>query len=358
MKVRWLCNRDPFGGRAGGAEKTLLTVCRYLAAEGFDVDICAPAERALGRSQLEKRLSITRLPSIVAVHLHALRSGDQSDVTVADLAHGLPWITGVGSSRHTIAFFRHLHRRTLSGQVGVGTRLIVGGIESTYPMLYHNSVFVTESQSSEEDLVRLGVRASVISRVPPGVDTALFRPGRKTDDPSLVYFGGLRAYKRPEHAVLVLRKVLEAGIAARLTIVGDGPSVPLLKQIVFNHGLNDSVTFTGRITEAEVALIISAAWLNLHCSTAEGWCLSAMEAAASGVPTVGYRVPGLRDSVAEGRSGILVKDGDFEALGQAAIQVLTSNSSWTERCVDHASHYSWAETGQNWARVVRSVGAG
>jgi predicted O-methyltransferase YrrM len=53
-------------------------------------------------------------------------------------------------------------------------------------------------------------------------------------------------------------------------------------------------------------------------SSAEGWCLSVMEAAASGTPTVALAIGGLPESIDDGRTGLLAQDAEEMAgkLGQ------------------------------------------
>jgi glycosyltransferase involved in cell wall biosynthesis len=56
------------------------------------------------------------------------------------------------------------------------------------------------------------------------------------------------------------------------------------------------------------------AWIGAQTSTIEGWGLGVIEAAACGTPTVASDSPGLRESVRDGETGILVPHGDVEAL--------------------------------------------
>jgi len=53
----------------------------------------------------------------------------------------------------------------------------------------------------------------------------------------------------------------------------------------------------GHVSEQRKRELYQRAWLNITASSAEGWGLSVMEAAACGTPSIGYDVPGLRDSV-------------------------------------------------------------
>ena len=97
-------------------------------------------------------------------------------------------------------------------------------------------------------------------------------------EPRLLYLGRLKQYKRIE----LLLDVLEAIPGAHLDIAGEGDHRPAIEAEIAARGLGDRVTLHGHVSEAEKAALLSRAWVNLTASSAEGWCLTVMEAAAYG----------------------------------------------------------------------------
>ncbi len=134
------------------------------------------------------------------------------------------------------------------------------------------------------------VGATNVVHAPLGVDLSLFHPdargGRPTadaDDLHLVCVGRLSREKRPDVAVAALRHLLDAGVRARLTLVGDGPSRPRLVEAA--DGL--PVTFTGHLRErVGVAVLLAQADVALAPGPHETFGLSALEALACGTPVV------------------------------------------------------------------------
>ena len=134
------------------------------------------------------------------------------------------------------------------------------------------------------------VGATNVVHAPLGVDLSLFHPdargGRPTtgaDDLHLVCVGRLSREKRPDIAVAALRHLLDAGVRARLTLVGDGPSRPRLVEAA--DGL--PVTFTGHLRErVGVAVLLAQADVALAPGPHETFGLSALEALACGTPVV------------------------------------------------------------------------
>ncbi len=72
------------------------------------------------------------------------------------------------------------------------------------------------------------------------------------------------------------------------------------------------VVFAGRVSEQEKHRLLCAAWLLMHPALIEGWGIVVAEAAIRGTPAVAFDVPGLRDSVVHGQTGMLVQtEGQF-----------------------------------------------
>jgi len=351
MRVLWLNHRDIENPASGGAERTIFEISRRLTVAGCQVHLVScgwPGSRP--HSDVEG-VHIDRFPGYVGPHLilpRLLHTPDRPDIVVDDLAHVVPWGSPLLSSIPGAVVFRHLHARTLSGQVGPAASWILKRIERSYPIVYRSWPFVTETRRSVLDLVHMGIPESRCRIIRPGVDTDLFKPGAKTTHPLIVYFGGLRPYKRPDHAVKAFARLRSSHADYRMVVIGSGPSLIELRELSSSLGIRDSLTFLGRIETERLADILSTAWVNLHCSTAEGWGSSVLEAAAAGVATVAYRVPGLIESVSEGESGLLVEDNQVERLAAGVEEIVANVSGWSRSSRKHAEQYDWGKATSSW----------
>jgi len=361
MRILWLAHRDPQSPRSGGAEKTIFEISRRLVARGHSISlVTASWAGAPPRSEL-LGLSIRRYPGVIGPHL-ALpsllkreKNGSRPDVIVEDLAHAVPWFSGYLSDLPTIAFFRHLHSRTLPGQVSPPLVALLTWVERQYPRIFPRGIFVAPSPSARNDLVRLGVDPRRIVVIGYGVDDSFFPRGPKSPQPTMIYFAGMRRYKRPEHAILALQGLLARGLNIRLTMVGTGPVVEELKNAVQRLGLQNRVDFTGRLGIEPLARRVSESWVHVQTSVAEGWGLTVEEATRCGTPTVAYDVPGIIDSVTDGANGVLVPDGDVSALVSAVQRVITDREAWQERCLSTPSSTSWDKVADEWETLLIKV---
>ena len=113
----------------------------------------------------------------------------------------------------------------------------------------------------------------------------------------------------------------ERGCAVRLDIAGEGDDRERLAGLVRRLGLQDAVRLLGFVPEGETRQLLRRAWAVVLPSAKEGWGISNVEAAACGTPAVASDRPGLRDSVRDGETGLLVPYGDAAALAVALMRL-------------------------------------
>ncbi|MCT2086811.1 glycosyltransferase [Microbacterium enclense] len=136
----------------------------------------------------------------------------------------------------------------------------------------------------------------------------------------VVVLGRLAPGKRVDHAIRAFARVVAERPGARLELWGAGPGREALAELIADLGLGDAVALRG-VTHDPGAVLDSAA-VYLTTSAFEGQGLALGEALAHGVPAVAYDIRyGPRDLLANG-GGILVPDGDEDALAAALTRVL------------------------------------
>lgn len=217
---------------------------------------------------------------------------------------------------------------------------------------YRRIPTVTVSESTRKDLAGLGFETVFV--VGEGLN---FKPSKELAEkegyPVVVYAGRLKKAKRPDHAVKAFEIVRRAVPNAELWIIGDGYFRDKLMSIAC-----EGVRFFGSLSNEERRNLIKKAWVLVNPSVREGFGLSVVEANALGVPCVAYDVAGLRDSIIEGETGVLVRSGDVEALAEAVVQVLTSDTlriKLSEKALAYSRSFSWDEVADEFMKVVRTV---
>jgi colanic acid/amylovoran biosynthesis glycosyltransferase len=125
-----------------------------------------------------------------------------------------------------------------------------------------------------------------------------------------------------EFLLQALSILIQKNHNVRLRIAGDGPSRFALENACRTLGIMDRVQFLGSLNEQSLTDELSSSDLFVLPSLAEGVPVSVMEAMAVGVPVIATNVAGTSELVEHGRTGLLVRPTDSEALSNAIIEMI------------------------------------
>jgi glycosyltransferase involved in cell wall biosynthesis len=211
-------------------------------------------------------------------------------------------------------------------------------LENRWLKNYVDVFTVTVSESTKQDLVDLGFKKVLI--VPEGVNVKpMDVVPEKEKIPIVAYVGRLKRAKRPDHAVKAFKIIKEKIPEAELWIIGDGYFRKDLESISF-----DGIKFFDSLPNRWRRELLKRAWVLVNPSVREGFGLNVIEANAFGTPCVAYDVPGLRDSVKNGETGLLVKSGDIKALADEIVRILSDEKlrkRLSQRALNYAKQFNW-----------------
>ena len=132
--------------------------------------------------------------------------------------------------------------------------------------------------------------------------------------------------------------------AARMSVAGSGSERERLTRLAEELGLNNAVTFTGRLENERMAELYRGADLMLNSSLVDNMPNSLLEAMASGVPIVSTNAGGIPHLVEHGRTALLVPIGDAAAMADAAIRLFRDHEladNMRAAGLDTVKQYEW-----------------
>ena len=178
-----------------------------------------------------------------------------------------------------------------------------------------------------------------------GAPIPAYGPGsaRQNDQetPRLIFVGHLDPGKRPDWFIDVVQGLRERGRNFTAAMVGDGPLQESLRPRVEAAGIE----MLGRRDDVPDLLASSDVFVFTSLPPGEGMPGVLIEAGLTGLPIVSTRVPGARDVIEEGVTGILVdtddKQGLIDAVDRLVIDGPLRVRRWVfgrERDVSSTSH--------------------
>ena len=365
MKILFFNWRDITHPQAGGCELNLHEIAKRLVEQGHDVTLFCGAYEACNPYEYVDGIEVIRKGGKYSVYVFAFLTyisflrKRKYDVVVDDI-NGIPFFTMLYVGRPKIAVLHHLVKNIFSKELPFMFRPIGYTAEWLIPKLYRNIVFVTVSKSSKEEMIEAGIPRDHIEIIHNGI-TSMYTPNweLKTPYPHILYVGRLKKYKQMDHllhAVSFLRKSIPQ---VRLSIVGTGDNEEDLKQLAKKLHIDDIVTFHGFVMEEEKLRLIQSAWVFVTPSSKEGWGLTVIEANACGTPAIAYNVQGLRDSILDGETGLLVQQNrGFERLAEVVTEFLENTKLRQElstKAVEWSKRFSWDNCAREFLQLLQEV---
>lgn len=273
---------------------------------------------------------------------------------VVDEVNTIPFFTPLWSDVPSVMFIHQLAREVWWYESKFPVNVIGYAAEPRYLGVYCDSPVMTVSASTRDDLRRLGFKGS-ITIIPEGIELMPDMPMSRPAEPNFLYVGRLAPSKRIEHIVRALALFRKATGHGTLCLAGSGPDQyqRALARLARRVNVDQSVTFCGRVTPLEKHRLMNEASALLMTSVREGWGLVVSEANSCGTPAIVYDVAGLRDSVRNEVTGLVVPPDQLN-LCKAMMRLVSDENLYT-RLATEARRWANGLSFDESARVVESA---
>jgi len=210
--------------------------------------------------------------------------------------------------------------------------------------------FIAPTQQIAKELMETGVRTMRIAIIPNGVDTEYLSPmdreGKRAAKCArgleglniALCLGRLDPHKNIPLLIDAWSKVHERRRDWRLWIIGSGPLEGVIKNLIRERGVGDSISLVSGVSPDRVKEYLEIGDLLVHPSRFEGLSNAIMEGMACGLPVIASRIPGNQELVRDRVNGLLFDPGDAADLA---------------RCLDASFAHEeerirWGANGRNW----------
>lgn len=286
----------------------------------------------------------TIAPDAVVVNLPTIERG-QAVVDAADLVVPSPPVWG----------FLHLTQKPsiIGAQLGRFRDLMVPALLRRF-----DGLFTVSTHGAGDIAARYHTRPPVVLYPPISLEppsSSGNRKARRAEEnlPEKFLLGMVGRvqihHKGHDAALRLLRRLVDAGQAVHLVVVGDGPDMVPVQTLARELQIFGNVSFLGWRQDA--GELIPLLDLVIMPSRYEGMPLVALQAAAARVPVVGYAVGGLSELLPP---EFTVPPGDETALTAATSAVIAGSLQWpTEELAQRAA--GWSDPAAAAERVLAAL---
>jgi D-inositol-3-phosphate glycosyltransferase len=342
----------------GDPSRRVLSLARALAENDQDVTVYARRESAGRGHEIRipgvsvelvdagprRRLSGEMLLPHIA--LFADQLADRWRSGAPDVAHAHFWTSGVAAVaaarglripvvvtlNSLAAEARPGHRRPPAGAEGNGARQ---RMEAS--LIRSAQAVLADGTDEAASLARLtasprGVPSAPVRVIPPGVDTAMFRPdgpaAARRDRPRLLMVAPPGDQQELATALTALAELPDAelvvaGGPARSRLRRD-PGYRALTELAGRLGVADRLTCTGAVREADMPALMRSADVLVHLAADRAFATVPVEAMACGTPVIAAAAGALPDTVIHDNTGFLVSPASPAQLVRRIRQLLAN----------------------------------
>ena len=99
-------------------------------------------------------------------------------------------------------------------------------------------------------------------------------------------------------------------------------------------------------------------WFLVNPSIREGFGLNIIEANACGTPCIAYDVPGLKDSILDYKTGVLVNPQNVNSLAVMIKKLILDNElryKLSKNAIKYSTQFDWDKTAQDIFRIFKKI---
>lgn len=354
----------------GGAEIIVYELAKRLVKHGHNVSLFCRQFIFSEKDEIIDGVKIVRRGNLISMYINAVIyfwSLRKKPDIVIDMSNTIYWQTPLwvkGSKR--IAYLNQMANEVFDYEFPKVVAFFGKMFERIQYLSYRNTPFITYSKSTKDDLISMGIPPKNINIFSLGVDHERYKPGEKVDYPLFLCVSRLVKMKRTELVVQAMKIVCEKHPSAKLAIVGygyDRKRLELLRNYlkleknVFFH--DEDILFFGKNIKDQKIKIMQAAWALIFPSVKEGWGMTVTECAACGTPTIATDVSGLRDSVVNGKTGILVsKNPTPVEISREMIRLIEDKKlrkRMSLNAISWAKKFTWERSYREFSKIIKST---
>lgn len=388
------------GKETGGMNIYVLELSKQLALLGYVVDVITRSQdanitpivqvtpnfrvihlKAGPERPIPKDILIDFLPEFIR-SCRMLIDKEHSNYDIIDAHYYLSGIIGLEIQAllrkkvpmimtfHTLALMKNLVARSTNEQESQAR------IDAEMSLMNKSDAIITPSDSDKQYLIYLySSNESKIYKVPPGVNTSLFKPMDKQvaknhipankNKKIILYVGRIEPLKGIDVLLYAFKILISQQLSMPISLMIIGGDItqqsttwsPLLKHLEqLRHILRISaqVTFIGQLPQHELLYYYNASDVVVMPSHYESFGMAAAEAMACGIPVITTNVTGISNLIDESRSTLVTSVNNPLLLASQIKNLLTDEKLYDQikkNSLENVQHLTW----KNVAKQIGSI---
>jgi glycosyltransferase involved in cell wall biosynthesis len=353
MNILILNWRDVAHPKSGGAELVTMEHAKGWIRLGHSVTWITAGYKGAKHNEIVENVRFVRRAGSQTIYLYVpiflLLHAHEFDLIV-DEVHGFPFYSPLFTRKPVIVFIHEIAGEIWDFMFPFPKNIIGKLLEKWYFLLYRKSLFWTDAPSTVDELVSRGIPKKQCYAIPCPIVGKIqdYRGIKKEKNPTYVFISRVVRMKGIEEVIKAFSFIAREQSDAALWIIGGGEDTYIeeLKRMAKEYGVINNVIFYKQVSQQKKYDLLARAHILLHASVKEGWGLVVLEAASVKTPAVVYNVPGLKDVVKNGKTGIVIQDNSPQEMARQAVLLITDKRKYAQfqkTGFNRVMSFSWKE---------------
>jgi len=350
MKILWLTWKDRKNPHAGGAEIVGHELAKRLVCDGHEVIIITSRFKNSKAEEIIDGYKVVRVGNRFTIYWQAFSYYTKNlkgwaDIVI-DEVNTIPFFAKFYVKEKNILFIHQLCREIWFYEMFFPFSLVGYLVECVNLWLLSDKEVITVSESTKKDLKKFGFKAENIKIIGEGIEIEPVKnleQIKKYDNFTILSLGTIRGMKRTLDIVKAFEIAKEKITTLKLILAGDS-SLPYGQKVlkyISKSVFKDDITYLGKVDTNKKVELMQKCHLITITSIKEGWGLVVSEANSQGTPAIVYNVDGLRDSVQNGKTGIICEKNNPESLAKNMAGLLLDNPQYIKMQIQALN---WSKT--------------
>lgn len=359
LAFNWRDVRNP---AAGGAEKYIHEIFKRLVKKGHEITLLTSSFKESKNEEIIDGIRIIRRGGRYSVYYktrkyYLTHLKEKNYDLIIDSINTVPFFTpDFIRNKKIICIVYQLAREFWFYETIFPVNFIgYHFLEKYWLQKYRDIPVITISESTKKDLTDL--RFKRIYKVPIGISVDLSREINIRKKNKLLFIGRMTKAKKPFDIIKAFSLILTKFPDYELLIIGRGYLEKQLKRYCKSLGCSSKVKFLGFLSEEDKIKKIKEAKLLLVAGVREGWGIVVTEANANGVPAIGYNIPGLRDSIIDGKTGFLSEPFPGK-MAKKIIEFLDNEdlqNRFTVDALNYSREFLWERSASKFEKILLEI---
>lgn len=368
MKILWFTWKDHLHPFSGGAESVDKHLAQKLASDGHELIMITGGYENCKKDETVNGYKIIRVGNLFTVYFEAFRYYKKNlsnwpDIIIEEI-NTIPFMTQWYAKQKRFLLIYQLCREIWFYQLKFPLSLIGYLLEPIYLLFLRKNKVLTESQSTKDDLQRYGFKKENINIFPICLDIAplISISDKKTyENFTILSLGAIRNMKRTLDQIKAFEIAKKDITELKMKIAGlpIGSYGKKVIKYIENSPYKKDIEYIGKVSIQEKIDLMKKSHLILVTSVKEGWGLIVTEAGSQGTPAIVYNVDGLRDSVVNGESGVVLKNGNnCKELAKKIVEIYNNKKMYlklSEKVLENSKKYTLTNTYNEFKKNILSL---